>query len=138
MDTSVRIPDGLFIIDPRVIEPRAAAEAMFAESTAALPAGITKPSGRLPINIGAYVLDIATRPIQTTDDLGRTVSVTEVVLRDRDGQVVVRAARSDISTPSYQLANNSFTAASRSTLREPGQPAVSPSAELFLPPPAQP
>ncbi len=138
MDTSVRIPDGLFLIDTRVIEPRAAAEAMFGDAAAALPAGLTKATGRLPINIGAFVLDIATSPVQTTDDLGRTVSVIEVVLHDRDGRVVVRAARSDVGTPSYQLANNSFTAAARSTLREPGQPAVSPSADLFVPPPAQP
>jgi hypothetical protein len=76
--------------------------------------------------------------VQVTDDLGRSVVVTEAVVREQDGAVVVRNPRDETSSPAYDQANSSSAAASRSPLREPGQPARSPSADLFVPPPAQP
>ncbi len=138
IEASIRIPDGLFTIDTRVVEPRAAADAMLAESPGSLPAGIARATGRLAVRLGSLLLDVAARPVQVTDDMGRTVTVTEAVIREREGGVVVRTPRSDTSSPAYEQANSSSAAASRSTLREPGQPARSPSADLFVPPPAQP
>ncbi len=138
IEASIRIPDGLFNIDTRILEARAAAEAMFAEPGGSLPAGLTRATGRLAVRLGSLLLDVAARPVQVTDDMGRSVGVTEAVVREREGGVVVRTPRSDTSSPAYDLANNSSAAASRSTLREPGQPAKSPSADLFVPAPAQP
>lgn len=138
VESTIRIPDGLFLIDTGVIEARAAAEAMFAETPGSLPAGLSQASGRLTIDLGAHVLDVAALPVQRTDDLGRNYTVTEVVLRDADGNVVVRSGRTDTSGQAYALASGSSSAASRTPLREPGQPALSPAAELFVPADAQP
>jgi hypothetical protein len=138
IEASIRIPDGLFTLDTRVLEARAAAEAMFGEPTGSLPAGLTRATGRLAIRIGSLLLDVAALPVQVTDDLGRSVVVTEAVVREQDGAVVVRNPRDETSSPAYDQANSSSAAASRSPLREPGQPARSPSADLFVPPPAQP
>ena len=138
VESTVRIPDGLFLIDTGVIDSRAAAEAMFAETPGSLPAGLTKASGRLTIDLGSYVLDVAALPVQRQDDLGRAYTVTEVLLRDPDGNVVVRSGRSDTSGQAFALANGSSSSASRTPLREPGQPATSPAAELFVPADAQP
>lgn len=136
--TSIRMPDGLFVIDTAQIEPAQAVAAISATTPGPLPPGITRASGRLPVRLGAIVLEVATRSVQATDNLGQTVTVTEVTVRDRDGRVLVRSAKADAESPAYRLANASSAAASRSTLREPGQPAKSPSAELFAPPAAQP
>lgn len=138
IEASIRIPDGLFTMDTRVLEPRAAAEAIFGEPTGSLPAGLTRATGRLAIRIGSLLLDVAALPVQVTDDLGRSVAVTEAVVREDDGDVVVRSPRAETASPAYEQANSSSSAASRSTLREPGQPARSPSADQFVPPPAQP
>jgi hypothetical protein len=138
IEASLRIPDGLFKIDTRVLDAQAAAAAMLGESTGSLPAGLTRASGRLTIRIGSLLLDVAALPVQVKDDLGRSVVVTEAVVREQDGDVVVRNPQAETSGPAYTQANSSSAAASRSTLREPGQPARSPSADLFLPPPAQP
>jgi hypothetical protein len=138
IEASIRIPDGLFTIDTRVLEAPAAATAMLGEPTGSLPAGLTRATGRLAIRIRSLLLDVAALPVQVTDDLGRSVAVTEAVVREQDGSVVVRSPRSETASPAYDQANSSSAAASRSTLREPGQPARSPSADLFTPPPAQP
>lgn len=136
--TSVRIPDGLFLIDTGVIDAKTAGEAMFAETPGSLPAGLTKASGRLSVDLGAYVLDVAALPIQGQDAMGRAYTVTEVLLRDASGRVVVRTGRADTGGQAFILANGSSSAASKTPLREPGQPTSSPASELFVPTNAQP
>lgn len=138
IESSIRMPDGLFRIDTGVIEAQAASAAIFGEASASLPAGLTRLSGRLTIRPGVLVLDVASRPVAVTDNLGRSTTVSEVILRDADGQVLVRTGREDTARQAYQLANGSAAAASRSTLRELGLPALSPSAGLFEPEDAQP
>lgn len=145
IEASIRIPDGLYTIQTGVIGAPAAADAILAATepatpnspAAALPPGLTRATGRLTIDLGAYVLDVAARPVQITDDLGRTETVSEVVLRAADGTVIVRTSRDDTKSPAYALASESASAASETPFRAPGQPAISPSADLFNPP-AQP
>lgn len=137
VDASVRMPSGLLIIDPAQIEASEAAEYVLDASgsddaePAALPVGITEPEGRLRIDLGAYVLDIVTRPVQAPDEFGTMRPVGEVVLMDRDGRVISRTTASDTSSPAYLAAKNSAAEASDLGLRAPGQPAENPSAALF-------
>lgn len=138
VETSIRIPDGLYTFNTGVLDAQAAAQALQAEPGAALPPGLSPISGRLSISPGALVLDVATRPVQVQDDLGRSLTVSEVLLRSADGRVLVRTGREDTAREAYRQANASSAAASRATLGAPGQPALSPSAELFLPPEPQP
>lgn len=136
--SSVRMPDGLYTVDAQSVEPKAAAEVFGADKPGSLPTGISQITGRLTIDLGAYVLDVASRPVPVTDNFGKEQVVTEVVVRTKDGSVVARSARADAADPAYQLASSSASQASKASLREPGQPAVSPSAALFPPADAQP
>lgn len=160
IEASIRIPSGLYTIQTGIIDAAAAAEAILAATNptnpanptnptnptnpnnpgnlappaTALPPGLTLATGRLTIDLGAYVLDVAARPIPVTDDLGRTQIISEVILRGSDGSVVVRTSREDTQGPAYALASESASSASDTPLRAPGQPPVSPSAGLFDPP----
>jgi len=136
VESSVRMPDGLFIIDTVQIEPQEAARvfetaAQADDDAEPLPVGISEPTGRLRIELGAYVLDIVTRPVEAADQFGALKPVGEVVLRDRSGAVVARTTLGDTTSAAYLLAKNSASEASDLGLRAPGQPAENPSAALF-------
>lgn len=136
---SVRMPEGLYLFDTAQIEAAAASAVLLAvEEPDALPAGVSEAPRRLQIQLGAYVLDVVTRPISATDQFGAKVTVAEVVLRDRDGAVLVRSSLEDSSSPAYELASSSASQAGKLEPRAPGQPAESASIALFPPADAQP
>ncbi|MEM9373032.1 MAG: hypothetical protein AAGA55_05255 [Planctomycetota bacterium] len=134
---SLRMPGGLFLIDTAQIEASEAAEVFAAAAqedpaeALSLPVGVTEPEGRLVIDLGAYVLDIVTRPVQAPDQFGTMRPVGEVILMDREGRVVSRTTVEDTTSPAYALARTSAAEASDLVLRAPGQPAENPSASLF-------
>lgn len=132
---SVRLPQGLYLIDTGVVEASAAAEAFASagadEEPDALPTGISEPEGRLTIELGMYVLDIVARPVQAKDQFGTLRPIGEVILADRDGNVISRTTFGDSVSPAYALAKNSALEASELELRAPGQPAANPSGSLF-------
>ncbi|MCC5823695.1 MAG: hypothetical protein LAT64_10820 [Phycisphaerales bacterium] len=133
VEGTLRVPENLYLMDTRVLEAREAAEALAGEG-GSLPAGMTRSPSRLPVRLGAVLLDVAARPVPVTDELGRTITQTEVILRGPDGGIIVRIPRRDTASPSYTQANASANAPTRNILREPGvQPARSPSADLFRP-----
>lgn len=139
VEASIRTPDGLYFIDTAVVEPKAAADLFAAaEPPGSLPAGISQATGRLDIDLGAYVLDVAVQPIPVMDAFGNPRTVTGVLLRDREGRVVSRTAWLDTSGPVYALVSRSEAASSDAALREPGQPVAGPASDLFKPPDAQP
>lgn len=138
VETSLRMPSGLFFMDPGVVDAKAAGEFLLAAERGSAPAGVTEASGRLTIDLGAYVLDIVTSPVQRPDQFGEMRTVAEVLVRDQSGAVVARSPATDVSSPAYEQASRSASEGSKLALRAPGQPAVSPAAELFPPADAQP
>ena len=134
VEGAVRLPETMFLIDTRVIQPGEAATYITGTGEGSAPAGLSRPPARMNIRLGAVLLDIAARPVPVTDELGRTTTVSEVVFRAGDGSLVVRIPRSETAGPAYTQADASATAPTRNTMREPGsRPARSPSAELFQP-----
>lgn len=140
IEASQRTPEGLYLVDTAlVVDPKVAAEVFAAtERPASLPAGISQATGRISIDLGAYVLDVAMKPVPVMDAFGKEQTVSEVVLRTREGTVIARSGPSDTASPAYQLASVSASQASKTPLREPGQPAESPASGMFTPPQAQP
>lgn len=135
--SSVRMPDGLLIVDTAQIDAQEAAKAFVGTVQGsdavpqALPVGVSAISGRLTIDLGAYVLDVVTRPVQAPDQFGTLRPVGEVLIRDRSGAIVSRTTIGDVSSPAYLLAKSSATEGTSLTLRAPGQPAENPSWSLF-------
>lgn len=136
--STIRMPSGLFLIDPSQIDAKSASDAMFAKETGSVPAGLTAVAGKLTLDLGAYVLDVVGMPVQAPDQFGAMKTVYEVLIRDRSGAVVARSPVSDTGGQAYEQASKSASEASKLALRPPGQPAVSPSAGLFPPVIAQP
>lgn len=137
--TDLRISGDLLAFDTDALTAEEAADAIAArndeESPSALPDGISELPSRLSIQIGAFVLDVYPGQEMTEGGLGReSTNIIQVVLRDRDGNIIVRSEQSDESSLAYAQASSSAAEASDSELRAPGtQPAKSPAAELFEP-----
>lgn len=140
VEATQRTPEGLYLVDTSVVvDPKAAAEVFAAtERPASLPVGISQATGRILVDLGAYVLDIAVKPVPVLDAFGKAQTVSEVVVRNRDGMVVARSGPSDTASPAYQQASVSASLASKTPLREPGQPTEGPASGMFTPPQAQP
>ena len=103
--------------------------------SAELPEGISELPKKISIELGIYLLDIYTYQGQSE---GSSFSVQNeqpmrVVLRSREGGVIVRSDISDESSQAYELASSSSSRATNTPLRAPGAPAISPAAELFEP-----
>lgn len=134
VEGTVRLPDSVWLIDTGVISPADAAAYIAGPGDESAPAGLTRPPARVTVRIGAILLDIASRPVPVTDELGRTMTVSEVVFRGPDGSLVVRLPRTETAGPAYAQADASATDPGRNTMRQPGsEPARSPSADLFRP-----
>ncbi|CAN0559794.1 unnamed protein product, partial [Laminaria digitata] len=135
--TNVRISGNLLAFDTSTITAQDAAQAvedLAAEQSSELPDGISELPGRLSIDLGVYVLDLYQGQEQVQSGLGDDrSSVTRVVLRDRDGNIIVQTEQEDEASLAYTLASESASSASSTPLRAPGEPAISPSAELFAP-----
>ncbi len=137
--TDLRISGDLLSFDTEVLTAEEAADAIAArndeEAPSDLPAGISELPSRLSIQLGAFVLDVYPGQEMTEGGLGReSTNIIQVVLRDRDGNIIVRSEQTDESSLAYAQASSSAVEASDSELRAPGtQPAKSPAAELFEP-----
>lgn len=136
---SVRLPEGLLLIETAQIEAKDAGAVLTAsERPEALPVGLSAAPSRLRIDLGVYLLDIVEAPVQGVDQFGNPQTVSEVVLRGPDGTVLVRSTAQDTESAAYELASTSASQAGDLILRAPGQPAESASAGQFPPADAQP
>jgi hypothetical protein len=138
LSTSVRMSGDLLVFDPALIEAQEAAKAINAIETdpsAQLPEGISELPKKISIELGIYLLDIYTYQGQSEGSSfsGQNEQPMRVVLRDREGGVIVRSDISDESSQAYELASSSSSRATNTPLRAPGAPAISPAAELFEP-----
>ncbi len=132
--TTVRMSGDLLYFDSSVIDVQEAAkavEALAGDDSEDLPDGISELSSRMTIHLGAYLLDVYEGQGSMESDLGQQLTPMLVVLRDRDGKVIVRSDLGDEASSAYALATESASEASMTELRIPGMPAISPAAELF-------
>ncbi len=132
---SVRMSGHLLAFDESVIDAQEAAKAVLAladeDSAEDLPEGITELSKRMRIDLGVFVLDIYAGQRAEETNLGQSVVPMRIVLRDADGEVIVRSDLYDESSPAYALASQSAASASSNPLRAPGESPISPAAALF-------
>ncbi len=139
LSTDLRVSGDLLAFDTQVVTAEQAAEVVAArdsgEPDTQLPEGVSELPNRLSIEIGAFVLDIYPGQERTEGGLGReSTQIIQVVLRDADGQIIVRTEQGDESSLAYAQASDSASSASSSPIRAPGQEsAISPAAELFEP-----
>lgn len=136
LSASVRMSGDLFFFDSSVIDVDAAAKAVEVldnEEKSDLPDGITELSNRMRIDLGVFVLDIYTGQGSEATKFGQRVVPMQIVLRDANGEVVLRSDLGDGSSQAYKLASGSASSASSNPLRAPGAPAISSAAELFEP-----
>jgi len=138
LSSSMRISGDLLGFDTQTLDVTKAAEVVNGlgdkEKASPLPEGVSELPNRVSIDLGVFVLDIYQGQEQTEAGLGgKRQSVIRVVLRDADGKIIVRSEQSDESSQAYMLASESASEASSTSLRAPGEPAVSPSAALFEP-----
>lgn len=138
LSTSVRISGDLLSFDTGVINAEEAAtfvETLGTEdASTTLPDGISRLPGRLQIDMGVFVLDVYQGQEQTEAGLGgQRESVIRVVLRDPEGEIIIRTEIRDESSLAYALASGSAAEASSTPLRAPGEPPIPTSAELFEP-----
>lgn len=134
--TTVRMSGDLLHFDSGVIDVQDAAkavEALAGDDSGDLPDGISELSSRMTIHLGAYLLDVYTGQGSMQSSLGQQLTPMQVVLRDMDGDVIVRSDLGDEASSAYALASESASEASKTELRVPGMPAISPAAELFEP-----
>lgn len=133
-DTSVlKVADAAKAVEG-LLSPTDSASTGSGGTTTALPAGISELSSRLTIDLGVYMLDVYPGQASTETVLGQKVIPMRVVLRDRQGNVIVRSDVQDKSSASYALASASASASTDTPLRLPGsEPAKSPAADLFPP-----
>lgn len=134
--TTVRLSGDLLSFDTGVIEAGDAADAVAGlegEEQSELPEGVSELANRVSIDLGVFVLDVYPALTTAQTGLGQTVTPMRVVLRDDRGEVVVRSDLGDESSLAYALASESASSASDTPLRAPGEPAISPAAELFPP-----
>ncbi|MBL4697953.1 MAG: hypothetical protein JKX70_03880 [Phycisphaerales bacterium] len=134
---TIRVSGDLLLFDTATLEvgdATKAVEELANADSSDLPDGITELSNRMTIDLGVYVLDIYTGTIQSETRLGQPVYPMQVVLRDGNGNVVVRSDLSDTNSSAFTLASESAAVASKNKLRAPGAPVVSPASELFDPP----
>lgn len=136
--SDVRISGDLLAFDTSAITAEEAAKAIAAleseETQSPLPAGISELSSRISIDLGVYVLDIYPGQEQTKSGLGgQSSTVMRVVLRSKDGDLVVHTEPGDEGSLAFALASESASSATSTPLRAPGEPAISPAAELFKP-----
>lgn len=134
--TMVRMSGNLLQFDTGVLEVAdaiKAVDALGAKDSSALPAGISELSNRLTIDLGAYVLDIYAAQGQIESNLGQSLQPMRVVVRDWDGNVIVRSDLRDKESGAYVYASKSASEASATPLRAPGESAISPAWTLFEP-----
>ena len=136
--SDVRISGNLLSFDTSAITAEEAAKAIAdlenEETKSPLPAGISELSSRISIDLGVYVLDIYPGQEQTKSGLGgQSSTVMRVVLRSKDGELVVHTEPGDEGSLAFALASESASLATSTPLRAPGEPAISPAAELFKP-----
>jgi hypothetical protein len=136
--TNVRISGDLLAFDTATITAQDAAEVVESlgndGESDELPEGITQLPGRLSIDLGVYVLDLYQGQDRVQTGLGgERLSITRVVLRDIEGNIIVQTEQDDEASLAYALASESASSASSTPLRAPGEPAISPAAELFAP-----
>ena len=138
LESSLRVSGDLWAFNTDVLSVEDAAAAVAdlgAETPSELPDGITELASRLSIQIGAYLLDVYPgEEIMTSGLNSEPIRVMNVLLRDADGQVIVRTEQEDEASQAYAQASESASAANASGLRAPGeQPVISPAAALFEP-----
>ncbi|HCT46726.1 MAG TPA: hypothetical protein DF699_16095, partial [Phycisphaerales bacterium] len=138
LSASVRVSGDLLAFDTQTVPVADASkfvESLGGDAAASdLPEGISELPGRVRIDMGVFVLDVYQGQEQTTTGLGgQQQSVIQVVLRNSDGEVIVRTEQADESSLAYALAAESASSASSTPLRSPGEQAISPSAGLFEP-----
>jgi hypothetical protein len=137
LEKTASMSGDLLYFDTAVIEAgeaaRAVAELGDAEEGSELPDGIGELSNKVSIQLGVYLLDIYIGQGEAETTFGQRVNPVQVVLRDRDGSIVVRSELSDRGSAAYKLASESASSANDSKLREPGQDPVPPAWALFEP-----
>ncbi|MFG0245155.1 MAG: hypothetical protein ACF8MF_03780 [Phycisphaerales bacterium JB052] len=138
LSASVRVSGDLLAFDTATVPVADAGKVVESLSNEAtpgdLPEGISELPGRIRIDMGVFVLDVYQGQEQTTTGLGgQQQSVIQVVLRNADGEVIVRTEQGDESSLAYALASESASSASSTPLRAPGDQVIPPSAELFEP-----
>lgn len=137
--TDLRVSGDLLAFNTDVLTSEDAAEYVAGleseDSPSQMPAGVSELPSRISIEMGAFILDVYTGQEQTEGGLGRDrTNIVRVVVRDQEGNVVVRTEQSDESSLAYAQASASASSANSSTLRAPGEsPAKSPAADLFQP-----
>lgn len=126
----------LLTIDTDAVESAAAGEqlnVLLTDRKAEVPEGFDEVSGRIVIDLGAYVLEIAPDPLADAQSGVGAVQPSEVVFRGPRGELIVRKTVSgDTESAAYKLVTDSSSQASRSPMRLTGESAVSASYELFL------
>ena len=135
LQSNARVSDRLLTIDPAVISVKDAGEqldAVLEDDKAPLPEGFGELQGRLTIDLGVYVLEIAQDPVAGIDSNGNAVAAAQVILRDADGNIIVRrVVEGSEDSAAYELVSSSASQASKSIIRITGQSAISPAYELF-------
>lgn len=133
LETNARVSGRMVTIDPAAITSKEAGEQLTAiqdDDKLALPAGFQEVSGRMVIDLGVYLLEIAVDPIAPITQQGG--ATMQVILRDASGGLIVRQSGSDSADSSaYALVSSSASQGSKVPMRLTGESAVSPSYALF-------
>jgi hypothetical protein len=138
LKSTLRVSGDLLAFDTESVPVEDAAAAVAdldSETPGDLPEGISALASRLSIEIGAYVLDVYQGDEVMSSGLSsEPIRLLNVLIRDSDGQIIVRTEQVDEASSAYLQASESASAANSSQLRAPGeQPAISPATALFEP-----
>ncbi len=136
---NMRISSDLILIDTTTVDASAAATYIEAVNTdqpdLEVPQGLTPAPDRLSIDLGTYLIQISTDPLETNPDQADSQAGSpagyRLIFRNANGTILYRSPSIDRNSAVYQQAQSSSSSAARSKLRPTGQPAASPAVELF-------
>lgn len=133
LESNARVAGRMVTIDPSAVAAKDAGEQLVTiqeDDRSDLPDGFSEVAGRMVIDLGVYLLEIAVDPIARGAEQSETAM--QVILRDADGGLIVRQSGGDSeSSEAYELVSSSAAQGSRVPMRLTGESAISPSYELF-------
>jgi hypothetical protein len=133
LESNARVAGRMVTIDPSAVAAKDAGEQLVTiqeDDRSELPDGFREVAGRMVIDLGVYLLEIAVDPIAGGAEQSETAM--QVILRDADGGLIVRQSGADSdSSAAYELVSSSAAQGSRVPMRLTGESAISPSYELF-------
>ncbi|MCA9302927.1 MAG: hypothetical protein KC996_02275 [Phycisphaerales bacterium] len=133
LESSARVSGRIVTIDPSAITVKEAGDQLAAiqeDDKLPLPAGFREVSGRMLIDLGVYLLEIAVDPIAGAGQSDG--AAMQVILRDAEGGLIVRHSGTESTdSDAYALVSSSASQGSRIPMRLTGESAISPSYALF-------